>query len=318
MAKTKKNFELPDKRIKVIQSTEDGDVDAENRKQGEIALSVLRPHHLKWLRSLPLILRIPTVTSPSTSSPTLPAPANSSPSSDPSEQNHKHKRPSKPPSSPKHSTPISVVHAGLVPAVPLGRQDPHSVMNMRSINPITHVPYTQRQRGVPWERLWSWYQDKVDRGKEIRGFSFFGEDFEDESVTGKEAQDEGNRIEDEEGDATGAKGSKTGGGSSWKFFPWLSSNFSTSLASPTSQSGLTTIWTPRPGHAKKQTATTVIYGHDSSTGLNLQKWTRGLDSGCVNGDFLTALILDAWGRERLVYVDCLGQGRRGKKGKDGK
>lgn len=36
---------------------------------------------------------------------------------------------------------------------------------------------------------------------------------------------------------------------------------------------------------------TVIYGHDSRRGLQLRRWTKGLDTGCVKGGRLTALIM---------------------------
>lgn len=36
---------------------------------------------------------------------------------------------------------------------------------------------------------------------------------------------------------------------------------------------------------------TVIYGHTSSRGLDINRWTIGLDSGCVGGKRLSALIL---------------------------
>ncbi|KAG8905655.1 hypothetical protein FRB99_008496 [Tulasnella sp. 403] len=43
---------------------------------------------------------------------------------------------------------------------------------------------------------------------------------------------------------------------------------------------------------------TVVYSHASSRGLDLKKWSKGLDTGCVNGDGLTALIL---GKARQRY-----------------
>ncbi|KAH9231038.1 hypothetical protein K456DRAFT_1810723, partial [Colletotrichum gloeosporioides 23] len=39
--------------------------------------------------------------------------------------------------------------------------------------------------------------------------------------------------------------------------------------------------------------TAVAYGHDSKKGLNIDKYTFGLDSGCVNGGELSALVIEA-------------------------
>lgn len=50
--------------------------------------------------------------------------------------------------------------------------------------------------------------------------------------------------------------------------------------------------------------TTVIYGHDSKRGLQLEQWTKGLDSGCVKGGKLSALVLGNGGRQNLVQVHC--------------
>jgi len=36
---------------------------------------------------------------------------------------------------------------------------------------------------------------------------------------------------------------------------------------------------------------TVVYSHASSRGLDLKKWSKGLDTGCVNGNGLTAMVL---------------------------
>ncbi|RMZ83972.1 hypothetical protein DV737_g1292, partial [Chaetothyriales sp. CBS 132003] len=53
-----------------------------------------------------------------------------------------------------------VVHAGLVPGVPLDAQDPFSVMNMRTIDLATHSPskFHAREGSLPWFRLWTRYQ----------------------------------------------------------------------------------------------------------------------------------------------------------------
>ncbi|CCD25688.1 putative serine/threonine-protein phosphatase NDAI_0F03700 [Naumovozyma dairenensis CBS 421] len=54
---------------------------------------------------------------------------------------------------------------------------------------------------------------------------------------------------------------------------------------------------------------TVFYGHDSRTGLNLRKHTKGLDSGCAKGGELSAMEYkynEKKGKyeHRLVQVDC--------------
>ncbi|KAJ7066989.1 Metallo-dependent phosphatase-like protein, partial [Mycena amicta] len=38
---------------------------------------------------------------------------------------------------------------------------------------------------------------------------------------------------------------------------------------------------------------TVVYGHAASRGLDVKRWSVGLDSGCVKGNRLSALVLDA-------------------------
>ncbi|KAF2400659.1 Metallo-dependent phosphatase [Trichodelitschia bisporula] len=49
---------------------------------------------------------------------------------------------------------------------------------------------------------------------------------------------------------------------------------------------------------------TVVYGHDSKRGLNLKKYSKGLDTGCVNGERLTGLVVRANGHEEVVSVPC--------------
>lgn len=55
--------------------------------------------------------------------------------------------------------------------------------------------------------------------------------------------------------------------------------------------------------AQSQT-TTVIYGHDAATSLNIQRYTKGLDSGCVYGRKLTALVIGDDGKQQIVQVKC--------------
>lgn len=109
-----------------------------------------------------------------------------------------------------------VVHAGLVPGVPLDKQDPFQVMNMRTIDLATRVP-TELRGGEPWEKVWNHFQKAA---------------------------------------------------------------------------------LPEP---KRKT---VIYGHDAKRGLKLEKYSKGLDSSCVRGGKLSALIVDEHGKEKVVSIKC--------------
>jgi hypothetical protein len=53
---------------------------------------------------------------------------------------------------------------------------------------------------------------------------------------------------------------------------------------------------------------TVIYGHNSRRGLSIEKYTKGLDTGCHKGGQLTALIIEPSRdgiEQRIVSVDCM-------------
>lgn len=113
---------------------------------------------------------------------------------------------------------VVVVHAGLVPDLPLAEQDPFQVMNMRTIHTKTRRP-TEYRTGVPWEKFWNHYQKKRPEGEER--------------------------------------------------------------------------WS-------------VIYGHDKKRGFNVKEWSFGLDSGCVSGGELTAMVIDEAGGFEFVHVKCKG------------
>lgn len=121
---------------------------------------------------------------------------------------------------------LIVVHAGLVPSLPLQRQDPYSVMNMRTIDLKTHVPSDQWDgEKSAWFKLWNTYQQKLEPRQ--RG--------------------------------------------------------------------------------------TVVYGHDSKRGLQLRRWSKGLDTGCLKGGELTALVIEPGKgqevKQRIVQVGCRDRAR---------
>ncbi|WYZ39442.1 hypothetical protein EsH8_III_001356 [Colletotrichum jinshuiense] len=70
------------------------------------------------------------------------------------------------------------------------------------------------------------------------------------------------------------------------------------IAIPTDRRDGSSSW-PKAWNARQKALpeaeprTAVAYGHDSKKGLNIDKYTFGLDSGCVNGGELTALVIEA-------------------------
>ena len=111
---------------------------------------------------------------------------------------------------------LVVVHAGLVPDMPLTQQDPFHVMNMRTIDLKTRIPSSTHDGGVPWEKFWNHAQEKLPENERV----------------------------------------------------------------------------------------TVIYGHNKKSGLNIHPYTYGLDTGCVYGGKLTALVVDGNGKTEIVHVKC--------------
>ncbi|KAJ4986433.1 ser/thr protein phosphatase family (calcineurin-like phosphoesterase) [Stagonosporopsis vannaccii] len=69
-----------------------------------------------------------------------------------------------------------------------------------------------------------------------------------------------------------------------------------------------TPWEKFWNHQQKKKAEhdrlSVVYGHNRKRGLNLQEFTFGLDSGCVSGGKLTALVVDHKGKTEIVQVKC--------------
>ncbi|KAL5119266.1 hypothetical protein ACEQ8H_002753 [Pleosporales sp. CAS-2024a] len=64
------------------------------------------------------------------------------------------------------------------------------------------------------------------------------------------------------------------------------------------------FWNHEQKKLKEHERTTVIYGHNRKRGLNIQEYTKGLDTGCVTGGRLTALVVDDKGETELVSVKC--------------
>ncbi|KAF2763313.1 Metallo-dependent phosphatase [Pseudovirgaria hyperparasitica] len=63
------------------------------------------------------------------------------------------------------------------------------------------------------------------------------------------------------------------------------------------------IWNYAQKQRKLEERQTVIYGHDSQRGLGLKKYTKGLDTDCVKGGKLTALVITAGKKGGYVRQD---------------
>ena len=71
----------------------------------------------------------------------------------------------------------------------------------------------------------------------------------------------------------------------------------------------TKLWNKYQGMLPKRQRSTVLYGHDSKRGLVLDRWSKGLDTGCVKGGRLSALVVGEGGWRggvgtRVVSVKC--------------
>jgi hypothetical protein len=63
-------------------------------------------------------------------------------------------------------------------------------------------------------------------------------------------------------------------------------------------------WNHEQKKLKKHERTTIVYGHNRKRGLNVQDYSYGLDTGCVSGGRLTALVVDAKGKTEIVSMGC--------------
>ncbi|KAM3088082.1 hypothetical protein ACMFMG_002139 [Clarireedia jacksonii] len=67
------------------------------------------------------------------------------------------------------------------------------------------------------------------------------------------------------------------------------------------------VWNKHQKSLPKKERTTVIYGHDSKKGLQLNKYSMGIDTGCLKGGKLTAVVIEGghWqNKHKVVHVNC--------------
>ncbi|KAG8627121.1 hypothetical protein KVT40_004604 [Elsinoe batatas] len=289
----------------------------------------LKPHHIRYLSSLPLILTLPPLSSPSTLfSPSLPP---STLFTNLTTTSHRIRLPH------LHSPGgLHVVHAGLTPALPLSRQDPLALTTMRFLSPSTHVPFPRRpkprhpgaarEKVVRWTRAWNWYQRRLAKGvRKPRVADLAAGDTKGgvRAQTGHEVYrllpsgPEGKFTVDARGvvevlNAVGLAG--------WgrRVEGWFGIDQPSSTVSPLVSGGSKgrvvgggfsegermQVERESEEARRKEKASTVVYGHNSKDGVRVERWSVGLDGGCVRGGRLVGMTLDARGRRELVSVAC--------------
>ncbi|KAI9779947.1 MAG: hypothetical protein M1839_007103 [Geoglossum umbratile] len=69
----------------------------------------------------------------------------------------------------------------------------------------------------------------------------------------------------------------------------------------------TKLWKIYQKRLPSKDRTTVIYGHDSHRGLSIETYSKGIDTGCVKGGKLTALVIEGGrttAKQRIVSIKC--------------
>ncbi|UKZ55414.1 hypothetical protein TrVGV298_009237 [Trichoderma virens] len=163
-----------------------------------------------------------------------------------------------------------IAHAGLVPGVRPELQDPWAVMNMRTlIYPREELRKNEKKKKSKAKR------DSDDTSDEAPQSPSPTDQPSDNSEPEKEeAEEEGETLESiEQKDAytdreiaipvEGRDGEK-----------WAHA------------------WNRFQKRLKKSHRYTVVYGHDAKRGFRQERYTFGLDSGCVRGGALTALVVE--------------------------
>jgi len=67
------------------------------------------------------------------------------------------------------------------------------------------------------------------------------------------------------------------------------------------------VWNEYQKNLPKKDRATVIYGHDSKRGLQIEDYSFGIDTGCLRGNQLTAVVIEGGHtnqKHKIVQVDC--------------
>ncbi len=67
------------------------------------------------------------------------------------------------------------------------------------------------------------------------------------------------------------------------------------------------VWNKFQKSLPKKERTTVIYGHDSKRGLQVADYSMGIDTGCLKGGQLTAVVIEGGNsdpKHKIVHINC--------------
>lgn len=166
---------------------------------------------------------------------------------------------------------IAVVHAGLVPGTSLKKQDPWAIMTMRTLV----YPAEGARREQVKNDLEEAEKKKKGDDKDIKvSESWVNSEWQKAKDRGDTKTDRDVSLPIEGHD-----------GRSWA-----------------------EAWNEKQEALDEDSRLTVVYGHDAKTGLNVGKYTYGLDSDCVRGGQLSALVFfpGETGKveHMILHVDC--------------
>lgn len=218
----------------------------------------LRPEHRAWLDSLPLILRIGDL-------------------------------------GPRYGE-VIVVHAGLVPGIPLESQDPDAVMTMRTLLPSSGHAYasdpnpdsdsgpnshfdtatpTDTNAQEPIAAAQTQHEEPENPTTESKTNSKNNSNNNNKSNTKNKDKNKHKNKDPHKPMIPSA--SRTG-------IPWAEiwTSYQTSVASSP----------PSPPGGQVIRPATVVYGHDAKAGLRMRRYAFGLDSGCGRDNALTGVVFE--------------------------
>jgi bis(5'-nucleosyl)-tetraphosphatase (symmetrical) len=162
-----------------------------------------------------------------------------------------------------------VVHAGLVPGVELAKQDPWAVMNMRTLA----YPREELRRAEAKTYVEEAWKDRASRS---------GRPMPNEVPESLVEREYRRRKKDTDRGIAIPINSREGEN-------WAKQ------------------WNAHMETLDPSARTTVVFGHDAKTGLQTGSYTFGLDSGCVKGNKLSAMIVEGGNgriKHRIVQINC--------------